>query len=93
MNWMICYDYGKDSKHVYSDMIGNKDSAVDALKAYQEKNYYDKDARIISIIPVNKEVFEAYYEVYDVEKFSMGQNEVKAMRDKIARAVGSYEKI
>ena len=92
MNWMICYDYGKDSKHVYSDMVENQESAVAALKAYQEKSYYDKDARIISITPVNKEIFEAYYEIHDMEKFSMGQDEVKAMRSKIACAVGSYEK-
>ena len=92
MNWMICYDYGKDSKHVFSDMVENQESAVDALKAYQEKSYYDKDARIISITPVNKEIFEAYYEVHDMEKFNMGQDEVKAMRGKIACAVGSYEK-
>ena len=51
MNWMICYDYGKESHHVFSDMIKNKDSAVDAIKAYQEK-YDDNEIRIVAVIPV-----------------------------------------
>ena len=51
MNWMICYDYGKESHHVFSDMINNKDSAVDAIKAYQEK-YDDNEIRIVAVIPV-----------------------------------------
>lgn len=92
MNWMICYDYGKNSDQVFSEMIQNQDSAIEALKAYQEKSYYDKDARIISINPVNKDIFAAYYEVYDMEKFSKGQDAVKRMRNKIAQDVGSYEK-
>lgn len=92
MNWMICYDYGKDSKHIFNDMIENKDSAVEALKAYQEK-YDDKDIRIIAVVPVDQNDFEDYYNVDDDEKFGKGQDAVKAIRGKIACAVGSYEKI
>ena len=57
MNWMICYDYGKDGSHVFSDMIENKDTAVDALKAYQEK-YDDNEARIVAVVPVDKNLTE-----------------------------------
>lgn len=91
MNWMICYDYGKDGNHVFSDMIENKDTAADALKAYQEK-YDDDEARIVAVVPVDKDVFEAYYDVNDDEKFGKGQDAVKKMRNEIALIVGSYEK-
>lgn len=91
MNWMICYDYGKDGNHVFSDMIENKDTAVDALKAYQEK-YNDNEARIVAVVPVDKDVFKDYYDVNDDEKFNRGQNEVRKMRNEIAHIVGSYEK-
>lgn len=91
MNWMICYDYGKDGNHVFSDMIENKDTAADALKAYQEK-YDDDEARIVAVVPVDKDVFEAYYDVNDNENFSKGQDAVKKMRNEIAHIVGSYEK-
>lgn len=91
MNWMICYDYGKDGNHVFSDMIENKDTAADALKAYQEK-YDDDEARIVAVVPVDKDVFEAYYDVNDDENFSKGQDAVKKMRNEIAHIVGSYEK-
>ena len=91
MNWMICYDYGKDGNHVFSDMIENKDTAVDALKAYQDK-YDDNEARIVAIIPVDKDIFKDYYDVNNDEKFNRGQDEVKKMRNAIAHSVGSYEK-
>ena len=91
MNWMICYDYGKDGNHVFSDMIENKDTAADALKAYQEK-YEDDEARIVAVVPVDKDVFEAYYDVNNDENFSKGQDAVKKMRNEIAHSVGSYEK-
>lgn len=91
MNWMICYDYGKDGNHVFSDMIENKDTAADALKAYQEK-YDDDEARIVAVVPVDKDIFEAYYDVNDDENFSKGQDAVKKMRNEIAHIVGSYEK-
>ena len=91
MNWMICYDYGKDGNHVFSDMIENKDTAVDALKAYQE-TYDDNEARIVVVVPVDKDVFEAYYDVNDDEKFNRDQDEVNKMRKVIALIVGSYEK-
>ena len=91
MNWMICYDYGKNGNHVFSDMIENKDTAVDALKAYQEK-YNDNEARIVAVVPVDKDIFKAYYDVNDDEKFNRGQDEVKKMRNAIAHSVGSYEK-
>lgn len=91
MNWMICYDYGKDGNHVFSDMIENKDTVTDALKAYQEK-YDDDEARIVAVVPVDKDVFEAYYDVNDDEKFSKGQDAVKKIRNEIAHIVGSYEK-
>ena len=91
MNWMICYDYGKDGNHVVSDMIENKDTAVDALKAYQEK-YDDDEARIVAVVPVDKDIFENYYNFNDDEKFSRSQDEVRKMRNEIAHSVGSYEK-
>ena len=91
MNWMICYDYGKDGNHVFSDMIENKDTAADALKAYQEK-YDDNEARIVAVVPVDKDIFEAYYDVNNDENFSKGQDAVKKMRNEIAHIVGSYEK-
>ena len=91
MNWMICYDYGKDGNHVFSDMIENKDTAVDALKAYQEK-YNDNETRIVAVIPVAEDIFKDYYDVNDDEKFSKGQDAIKKMRNAIARSVGSYEK-
>ena len=91
MNWMICYDYGKNGNYVFSDMIENKDTAVDALKAYQEK-YDDNEARIVAVVPVDKDIFKDYYDVNDDEKFSRGQDKVKKMRNTIARSVGSYEK-
>ena len=91
MNWMICYDYGKNGNYVFSDMIKNKDTAVDALKAYQEK-YDDNEARIVAVVPVDKDIFKDYYDVNDDEKFSRGQDKVKKMRNTIARSVGSYEK-
>ena len=85
MNWLICYDYGKDGNHVFSDLIENKDTAVDALKAYQEK-YDDNEARIVAVVPVN------YYNFNDDEKFSRSQDKVRKMRNAIAHSVGSYEK-
>ena len=91
MNWMICYDYGKNGNHVFSDMIENKDTAVDALKAYQEK-YDDNEARIVAVVPVDKDIFKDYYDVNDDEKFNRGQDEVRKMRSSIAHSVGSYEK-
>ena len=91
MNWMICYDYGKNGNHVFSDMIENKDTAVDALKAYQEK-YNDNEARIVAVVPVNKDIVKDQYDVNDDEKFNRGQDEVKKMRNAIAHSVGSYEK-
>lgn len=91
MNWMICYDYGKDGNHVFSDMIENKDTAADALKAYQEK-YDDNEARIVAIVPVDKDIFKDYYDVNDDEKFNRGQDAVRKMRNEIAHIVGSYEK-
>ena len=91
MNWMICYDYGKDGNHVFSDMIENKDTAVDALKAYQEK-YDDNEARIVAVVPIAKDIFENYYNFNDDEKFGRGQDEVNKMRKAIALIVGSYEK-
>ena len=91
MNWMICYDYGKDGNHVFSDMIENKDTAVDALKAYQDK-YDDSEARIVAVVPVDKDIFKDYYDVNDDEKFNRGQDEVRKMRNEIAHIVGSYEK-
>lgn len=91
MNWMICYDYGKDDNYVFSDMIENKDTAADALKAYQEK-YDDNEARIVAVVPVDKDVFKDYYDVNDDEKFNRGQDAVKKMCDEIAHIVGSYEK-
>ena len=91
MNWMICYDYGKDGNHVFSDMIENKDTAADALKAYQEK-YDDNEARIVAIVPVDKDIFKDYYDVNDDEKFNRGQDAVRKMRNEIAHSVGSYEK-
>ena len=89
MNWMICYDYGKESRHVFSDMINNKDSAVDAIKAYQEK-YDDNEIRIVAVIPVASEVFEDYY-TNDNEKFDRGQDSVRKMRNAVAHSVASYE--
>ena len=89
MNWMICYDYGKESHHVFSDMIKNKDSAVDAIKAYQEK-YDDNEIRIVAVIPVAREVFEDYY-VNDNEKFDRCQSSIRKMRDAVAHSVASYE--
>ena len=89
MNWMICYDYGKESRHVFSDMINNKDSAVDAIKAYQEK-YDDNEIRIVAVIPVASEVFEDYY-ANDNEKFARGQDSVRKMRNAVAHSVASYE--
>ena len=91
MNWMICYDYGKDDNHVFSDMIENKDTAVDALKAYQEK-YDDNEARIVAVVPIAKDIFKDYYDVNDDEKFNRGQDAVRKMRNEIAHIVGSYEK-
>ena len=91
MNWMICYDYGKDGNHVFSDMIENKDTAVDALKAYQEK-YDDNEARIVAVVPVDKDIFKDYYDVNNDEKFNRGQDVVRKMRNEIAHIVGSYEK-
>ena len=91
MNWMICYDYGKDDNNVFSEMIENKDTAADALKAYQEK-YDDNEARIVAVVPVDKDVFENYYNFNDDEKFSRSQDEVRKMRNEIAHIVGSYEK-
>ena len=91
MNWMICYDYGKDGNHVFSDMIENKDTAADALKAYQEK-YDDNEVRIVAIVPVDQDIFKDYYDVNDNEKFNRGQDEVRKMRNEIAHIVGSYEK-
>ena len=91
MNWMICYDYGKDGNHVFSDMIENKDTAADALKAYQEK-YDDNETRIVAVVPVAEDIFKDYYDVNDDEKFSRGQDKVKKMRNEIAHIVGSYEK-
>ena len=91
MNWMICYDYGKDGNHVFSDMIENKDTAVDALKAYQDK-YDDNEARIVAVVPVDKDIFKDYYDVNDDEKFNRGQDAVNKMRNEIAHIVGSYEK-
>ena len=91
MNWMICYDYGKDGNHVFSDMIENKDTAVDALKAYQDK-YDDNEARIVAVVPVDKDIFKDYYDVNNDEKFNRGQDEVKKVRSAIAHSVGSYEK-
>ena len=91
MNWMICYDYGKDGNHVFSDMIENKDTAADALKAYQEK-YDDNEAGIVTIVPVDKDIFKDYYDVNDDEKFNRGQDKVKKVRNAIAHSVGSYEK-
>ena len=91
MNWMICYDYGKDGNHVFSDMIENKDTAADALKAYQEK-YDDDEARIVAVVPIAKDIFKDYYDVNDDENFSRGQDAVKKMRNAIAHIVGSYEK-
>ena len=91
MNWMICYDYGKDGNHVFSDMIENKDTAADALKAYQEK-YDDNEARIVAVVPVDKDIFKDYYDINDDEKFNRGQDEVRKMRNEIAHIVGSYEK-
>ena len=90
MNWMVCFDYGKDSKQVFSDMVKNKDSAVEALQSYQEK-YGDEYIRIIAVVPVNKNVFENYYSV-DANMFDRGQNEIAKMRNKIAISVGSYER-
>ena len=91
MNWMICYDYGKDGNHVFSDMIENKDTAVDALKAYQEK-YDDNEVRIVAVVPVDKDIFKDYYDVNNDEKFNRGQDAVRKMRNEIAHIVGSYEK-
>ena len=91
MNWMICYDYGKDGNHVFSDMIKNKDTAADALKAYQEK-YDDNEARIVAIVPVDKDIFENYYNFNDDEKFNRSQDKVRKKRNAIAHSVGSYEK-
>ena len=91
MNWMICYDYGKDGNHVFSDMIENKDTATDALKAYQEK-YDDNEARIVAVVPIAKDIFKDYYDVNNDEKFNRGQDEVRKMRNEIAHIVGSYEK-
>ena len=91
MNWMICYDYGKDGNYVFSDMIENKDTAVDALKAYQEK-YDDNETRIVAVIPMAEDIFKDYYDVNNYEKFSRGQDKVKKIRNTIARSVGSYEK-
>lgn len=91
MNWMICYDYGKDDNHVFSDMIENKDTAADALKAYQDK-YDDNEARIVAVVPVDKDIFKDYYDVNDDEKFNRGQDAVRKMRNEIAHIVGSYEK-
>ena len=91
MNWLICYDYGKDGNHVFSDLIENKDTAVDALKAYQEK-YDDNEARIVAVVPVDKDIFKDYYDVNDDEKFNRGQDKVKKVRNAIAHSVGSYEK-
>lgn len=91
MNWMICYDYGKDSKCVYGDMIKDKDNAVAALKAYQEK-YGSEEVRIVAVVPVDKDTFEDFYSVNDDEKFSRGNDTVARMRKAIAADVGSYEK-
>jgi hypothetical protein len=90
MNWMICYDYGKDSKRVYSDMIKDKDNAVDALKAYQEK-YDNEEIRIVAVVPVDRDTFKDLYNVNDDEKFSRGNDTVARMRKAIAADVGSYE--
>ena len=90
MNWMICYDYGKESHHVFSDMINNKDSAVDAIKAYQEK-YDDNEIRIVAVIPVASDIFEDYYDFNDDEKFDRGQGFVRKMRNTVANSVASYE--
>ena len=91
MNWMICYDYGKDGNHIFSDMIENKDTAADALKAYQEK-YGDNGARIVAVVPVAKDIFKNYYNFKDDEKFGRSQDAVKKIRNAIAHSVGSYEK-
>ena len=72
-------------------MIENKDTAADALKAYQEK-YDDNEARIVAVVPVDKDIFENYYNFNDDEKFSRSQDEVRKMRNEIAHNVGSYEK-
>ena len=90
MNWMICYDYGKESHHVFSDMISNKDSATDAIKAYQEK-YDDNEIRIVAVIPVASDVFEDCYDFNNDENFDRGQSSIRKMRDAIAHSVASYE--
>ena len=90
MNWMICYDYGKDSDCVYSDMIKDKDNAVDALKAYQEK-YDNEEIRIVAVVPVDRDTFKDLYNINDDEKFSRCNDTVARMRKAIAADVGSYE--
>ena len=90
MNWMICYDYGKESHHVFSDMISNKDSATDAIKAYQEK-YDDNEIRIVAVIPVASDVFEDCYDFNNDENFDRGQSSIRKMRDAVAHSVASYE--
>ena len=90
MNWMICYDYGKESHHVFSDMISNKDSAVDAMKAYQEK-YDDSEIRIVAVIPVASDIFEDCYDFNNDENFDRGQSSIRKMRNAVAHSVASYE--
>lgn len=87
---MVCYDYGKDSKQVFSDIVRNKDSAVEALQSYQEK-YGDEYMRIIAVVPVNRIVFENYCSI-DADMFDRGQSEIAKMRNTIAISVGSYER-
>ena len=89
MNWMVAYDYGKDSNHVFSDMIENKDNVEEVLTEWKSKNP-GKDVRVVGIVPVNKYTYEKYWEVNDMEKFGQGQDAVKRMRTDIAIDVGSY---
>lgn len=92
MRYLICYDYGEDSRLVFANEI-DANSVLDAIQSWSCVN---KDSmRVLSVQPISKELKEAADDVlcerHSESEYFSAMDHIKSMRNKIASIAHSYE--
>ncbi len=88
--YMICYDMGEGSKHVFS-YHAKATSFENAIEKYKEI-YGDNDMyRIVGVVPLNKNVCDGYWQWDDKQRNRECRDIIDGLRDTIAHNIGSYE--
>ena len=89
MEFLLVYDFGKDSKHAYSDRIKG-DNLETIIKEWRANSNHD-EYRIIGIVPIGKYESELSYDFDNMNNFKEGNRLIDNLRSKIAISCGSWE--